>query len=149
MGVFFIMNKTAKIIIVVGLAALVAIVIALKQRESPSAFSEEPKAGIPRLLDIGSTKCIPCKMMAPILEELKSEYAGELEVEVIDLKIYPDAGNDYKIKVIPTQIFFDASGREFFRHEGFFPKESILDKFKEFGILLETKEKPADSQGNR
>ena len=73
---------------------------------------------LPKLLDLGATKCIPCKMMAPVLEELKTEFAGRLEVEFIDVWKNPDAGKKYKIKLIPTQIFFDASGKERFRHEG-------------------------------
>lgn len=76
----------------------------------------------PRLLDLGATKCIPCKMMAPILEELRKEYAGKLKVELIDVWENPAAADPYGIEQIPTQIFFDASGKELFRHEVFFPR---------------------------
>jgi len=94
-----------------------------------------PSVGaLPRLVDLGAGKCIPCKMMAPILEELKKEYAGRLQVVFIDVWENPDAGRQYGINLIPTQIFFDASGKELFRHEGFFAKEDILEKWKEFGI---------------
>lgn len=91
---------------------------------------------LPRLVDLGADKCIPCKMMAPILKELKTEYAEIMEVDFIDVWKNPDAGKPYKIKLIPTQIFFDASGKELFRHEGFFGKEDILKKWKELGINL-------------
>jgi thioredoxin 1 len=93
-------------------------------------------ARLPRLVDLGADKCIPCKMMAPVLADLKTNYAGRLEVEFIDVWKKPDAGKPYKIKLIPTQIFFDASGRELFRHEGFLGKEDILAKWKEFGLDL-------------
>ena len=76
-------------------------------------------------------------MMAPILEELKSECKGKLEVIFIDVWKNPQEGPKYKIRVIPTQIFFDASGKELFRHEGFFSKEDILAKWKGFGVNLE------------
>ena len=76
-------------------------------------------------------------MMAPILEELKSQYQGKLNVVFIDVWKNPDESKKYKIKVIPTQIFYDASGKELYRHEGFFSKEDILGKWKEFGINLE------------
>jgi thioredoxin 1 len=89
---------------------------------------------LPRLLDLGAGKCIPCKMMAPILEELKKEYAGRMNVEFIDVWVNPDAGKPYGIEMIPTQIFFDASGKELFRHTGFFGKEDILAKWKELGV---------------
>ena len=94
---------------------------------------------LPRLVDLGADKCIPCKMMAPVLKELKTEYAGRMEVEFIDVWKNPDAGRPYRIKLIPTQIFFDASGKERFRHEGFFGKEDILAKWKELGVDLKGK----------
>ncbi len=76
-------------------------------------------------------------MMAPILEELKKEYAGKLQVDFIDVWKNPDAGKEYGISLIPVQIFFNADGKELFRHEGFFAKDDILAKWKEFGINLE------------
>ena len=153
------MNKIGKIIIVAFLVLAVVIVIAVKQngREgvpanvSPKTASAVPETkarmknqngdaeksnALPRLVDLGAGKCIPCKMMAPILEELKEEYAGRLKVEFIDVWENPDAGGEYGIKLIPTQIFYDASGQELFRHEGFFSKEDILSKWKEFGVDL-------------
>ena len=93
-------------------------------------------AKLPKLLDLGAGKCIPCKMMAPILEELKKEYVGRMNVEFIDVWQNPDAGKPYGIEVIPTQIFYDAEGKELFRHVGFFAKEDILAKWKELGVDL-------------
>ena len=138
------MSKVWKIAIVAALVAVVAIVIIDKQKGSSpgtdadksAAQVSQPAAGLPRLVDLGSVSCIPCKMMAPILEELKKEYAGRLQVEFIDVMASPDAGTPYKISLIPTQVFFDASGKERFRHEGFFSKEDILAKWKELGVDL-------------
>jgi thioredoxin 1 len=93
-------------------------------------------AKLPRLVDLAAGKCIPCKMMAPILEELKKEYAGRMNVEFIDVWENPDAGKPYGIEVIPTQIFFDASSKELFRHVGFFAKEDILAKWQALGVDL-------------
>jgi thioredoxin 1 len=101
------------------------------------AISPE-KLPLPKLLDLGAGKCIPCKMMFPVLDELKKEYAGKLEVEFIDVWKNPDAGKQYGIEVIPTQIFFDANGKELFRHIGFFAKADILAKWKELGVDLKT-----------
>ena len=89
-----------------------------------------------RLVDLGADKCIPCKMMAPILEELRNEYKGKLQVEFIDVWEDRSAGDQYGIRVIPTQIFFDPSGKELFRHVGFISKEDILAKWKELGFNL-------------
>ena len=88
-------------------------------------------------MDLGAGTCIPCKMMAPILEELKEEYAGRFEVIFTDIHKNPDQADKYNIRVIPTQIFFDASGKELFRNEGFFSKEDILAKWAELGVELE------------
>jgi thioredoxin 1 len=96
-------------------------------------------AKLPRLVDLAAGKCIPCKMMAPILEELKKEYAGRMNVEFIDVWENPDAGKPYSIEIIPTQIFFNAEGKELFRHVGFFAKEDILAKWKELGVDLAAK----------
>jgi thioredoxin 1 len=152
------MNKTGKIVIVIVLIVAVAVVIVLKQNnktnsgtgtaEKSARIVEDPQAeklaavegiptkGLPRLVDLGADKCIPCKMMAPILEQLKSEYEGALIVDFIDVWKNPDEGSKYNIKLIPTQIFYDASGKERFRHEGFYAKENILAKWKEFGVDL-------------
>jgi thioredoxin 1 len=134
------MNKLSKYIIIAILIAAVGAVLALKQNKTqntlPQIEQTKPSAILPRLVDLGADKCIPCKMMAPILEELKTEYAAILNVEFIDVWKNPDAGQKYGIRVIPTQIFYDASGKELFRHEGFFAKEDILAKWKEFRVEL-------------
>jgi thioredoxin 1 len=96
-------------------------------------------AKLPKLVDLGADKCIPCKAMAPILKDLKAEFAGRMDVEFIDVWKDPKPGKAYKIKLIPTQIFFDASGKERFRHEGFFGKEDILAKWKELGVDVKAK----------
>ncbi len=91
-------------------------------------------AKLPRVVDLGADKCIPCKQLAPILEELKQEYAGRVIVEFIDVWKNPKAGEPYKISVIPTQIFFDQEGKEVWRHVGFLPKADFIAKFKELGV---------------
>lgn len=105
--------------------------------------SAPTKTALPRLVDLGAKACIPCKLMAPILEDLKKEYAGRMHVDFIDVWQNRNAGEEYGIQAIPTQIFYDASGKERFRHEGFISKEDILAKWKELGIDLGVK--PAES----
>ena len=101
-----------------------------------AATNAPAKAALPRLVDLGADKCIPCKMMAPVLKELTKEYAGRMAVEFIDVWKNADAGNADKINLIPSQIFFDAAGKELFQHEGFFSKKDILAKWKELGVNL-------------
>jgi thioredoxin 1 len=141
------MAKIGKVAIVVVLAAAVVTVIATK-KAATSASSPPGKVpaagGLPRLVDLGSTTCIPCKMLAPILEELGKECAGRLQVDFIDVNQNPDAAKPFGIKLIPTQVFLDASGKELWRHEGFISKEDILAKWKELGVDLPAS--PATSQ---
>ena len=106
----------------------------------------EKLTALPKLVDLGAETCIPCKMMAPILENLKKTYAGKMEVSFIDVSKNPDAKKEYGIKLIPTQIFFDASGKELFRHEGFYSKDDILKKWKELGIDFETSAEEPDAK---
>jgi len=91
---------------------------------------------LPRLVDLGAGKCIPCKMMKPILEDLKTNYAGTFKTEFIDVWEDADAAKPYNINLIPTQIFYGVDGKELFRHEGFFSKEDILGKWKELGVEI-------------
>jgi thioredoxin 1 len=144
------MDRTVKIAIIVALVVSVAAVIILKNNTfllttSPADPNADdagttPKNGtrlserLPRLLDLGADKCIPCKMMAPILDELKKEYAGRFQVDFVDVWKNPDLARRYGIWIIPCQIFFDASGTELYRHEGFMSKEDILAKWKELKI---------------
>ena len=94
------------------------------------------QAALPRLVDLGAGKCIPCKMMKPILDELTKEYVGQFEVEFIDVWEKRDEGAKYGIQMIPTQIFYGADGKELARHEGFFAKKDILAKWQELGVTL-------------
>lgn len=107
-----------------------------------SVHAETAKA-LPRLLDLGAKKCIPCKQMVPVLEALTAEYAGRLEVVFIDVWENRAASKEYGIRLIPTQIFYDAAGRELFRHEGYWSKASILAKFRELGVGLDEPAKPS------
>ena len=142
------MKAPAKTAVVLAIVAAAAAAMILKNRKSPDtanpatpALATDPTtsttgAKLPKLLDLGAGKCIPCKMMAPILEELKKEYAGKMTVEFVDVWENEDAGKEYGVEMIPTQIFYDAEGQELFRHTGFFGKEDILGKWRELGVDL-------------
>lgn len=127
----------AKSLVVVALVVAIGLVVQAKRdKASQPLAAAKSSSPVPRLVDLGSDKCIPCKMMMPVLKELKGAYAGRLQVDFIDVWRDPDAGKQYKINLIPTQIFYDASGRELFRHEGFFAKDDILAKWKDLGVDL-------------
>lgn len=92
------------------------------------------KKGRPVLADFGRGVCIPCKQMKPILEELAAEYKGKASILIIEIDEYRALTRRYSIRLIPTQIFFDAQRKEVYRHEGFMSKESIKEKFEEMGV---------------
>jgi thioredoxin 1 len=101
-----------------------------------SAASPRPPTSVPRLVDVGAGKCIPCKAMAPILDQLRTDYAGRLEVTFIDAWKAPEEARPFGIKMIPTQIFYGADGRELARHEGFMSRDEILAQWNALGIEL-------------
>ena len=93
--------------------------------EAASAPVQIPLAGMVTLVDLGAASCKPCKMMAPLLEELKSEYAGRAAVVFVDVRHERSMVERFGIRAIPTQIFFDRAGVEVYRHMGFLDKEAM------------------------
>jgi thioredoxin 1 len=141
------MKKPLTKTILCATALLLALTAFAGERGTPASPNASAKAALPRLVDLGADKCIPCKMMAPILKELQNDLAGQLQVDFIDVWKAPDAGKAYHINLIPTQIFYDATGKELFRHEGFLSKDDILAKWKELGVTLKPKsDKPKKSK---
>lgn len=87
-------------------------------------------------VELGSVGCIPCDQMQPILKEIEKEYQGQVEVIFHDVKT--PAGRPYiqefQVRAIPTQVFLDKDGKEYFRHLGFFPKEEVIKVLKQQGV---------------
>ncbi|MCG3180348.1 MAG: hypothetical protein BIFFINMI_02707 [Phycisphaerae bacterium] len=128
-----------------GLALAIVLFALLNQPfGQPASRAAEPagpvqpavtRTGVPRLIDLGSTECTPCKLMWPALEAMKTEFAGKLAVEFIDVGKRENLplARQYGIRLIPTQVFLDAQGKDLWRHEGFISRYGILDKFRELG----------------
>jgi thioredoxin 1 len=121
-----------------------AVILRAADASAPAA-----KAVLPRLVDLGADKCIPCKLMTPILAELAKEHAGQLDVVFIDVWKNREEGERYGIRVIPTQIFYGADGKELFRHEGFYAKKDILAKWAELGVGLKPQASPEEAPQGR
>ncbi len=81
-------------------------------------------------VELGSVNCIPCKQMQPVMKAIEDKYGDQIEVVFYDVWKPEESkyAEEYGIRLIPTQVFLDKEGKELFRHEGFFPEESI-DKF--------------------
>jgi thioredoxin 1 len=102
--------------------------------DTQESYTDIPRKGIVTMLDLGADKCIPCKMMAPIIEKLKKDYTGKADIIFIDVWKDPKQGERFEISSIPTQIFFDKDGKEVWRHVGFFKEDAIVEKLKELGV---------------
>ncbi|SFM99859.1 thioredoxin family protein [Thermodesulforhabdus norvegica] len=125
------MKRTAMWVLAV---LVLAGVIGPWARAQDDSRTEIPVPGMVTLVDLGAHKCIPCKMMAPILDELRKEYDGRAAVLFIDVWENREAARRFGIRAIPTQIFYDKEGREVFRHVGFMDKESIVRVFRKLGV---------------
>lgn len=99
-----------------------------------AAPPEAPVKGMVTLVDLGAKKCIPCKLMAPILAKLEKVYAGRAAIVFFDVWEDPKPAHRFGVRVIPTQIFFDAAGREVLRHEGFMSEEAIVKQLAAMGV---------------
>jgi thioredoxin 1 len=116
-----------------------------------AAFSQKTKGASPRksselskgpvtFVELGSVNCIPCRQMQPVLKAVEKKYGDQVKVVFYDVwkpeqKKYAE---QYGIKLIPTQVFLDAAGKEFFRHEGFYPEAEIDKLLQKQGLKIQT-----------
>ncbi|MDP3696117.1 MAG: thioredoxin family protein [Desulfocapsaceae bacterium] len=108
---------------------LLAVMLILHASEVRSAITA-PLPGMVTMVDLGADSCIPCKMMAPILEELEQQYKGKAAIIFIDVWQNENEGKRFAVRMIPTQIFFDRNGKEVYRHTGFLEKQAIIDRLE-------------------
>ena len=101
-----------------------------------AAAAEVPVKGMVTMVDLGARACIPCKLMAPILEKLEKVYAARAAVVFFDVWKDQAPAKRFGIRTIPTQIFFDKDGKEVYRHEGFLSEEEIVRQLKDMGVKL-------------
>jgi thioredoxin 1 len=122
---------------VLAIIALILSILLFVAAAVPS-FSAElnnvPVKGKVTVVDLGAASCIPCKMMAPILDKLAKRYEGKAAVVFIDLRYNREAIEQFRVMGIPTQIFFDKNGREISRHMGFMSEEAIVTQLKSMGV---------------
>ncbi len=117
-----------------GLFVLLALLLFTLPGALFASAVEGPVKGMVTMVDLGAKTCIPCKMMAPILVKLEKEYAGKAAVVFFDVREDPAPAKRFGIRAIPTQIFFDKTGKEVYRHEGFLGEEEIVGRFKAMGV---------------
>ena len=101
---------------------------------TPAVINQTLASGKPTVIDLGARTCIPCKKMAPILETLSVEYRGKAGVLFVDVHADQATAKKFRVQMIPTQIFFDAKGKEVKRHIGFMDRQDILKELKTAGL---------------
>jgi thioredoxin 1 len=97
-------------------------------------FSDLPAKGMVTMIDLGAKKCIPCKMMAPILVKMEKVYKGKAAVVFIDVWEHPEQAQRFGIRAIPTQLFFDKNSKEVYRHTGFMSEKAIVEQLDKMGV---------------
>lgn len=102
--------------------------------ESHVDLNRLPVEGMVTMIDLGAKKCVPCKMMAPIMEKMEKQYEGKAAIVFIDVWENRDQATKYGVKAIPTQIFYDKTGKETYRHVGFFSEKAIVGVLHSMGI---------------
>lgn len=119
-------------------AILLLVAAATAYAELPSASDAVTRqalsSGRPTVIDLGARTCIPCRKMAPILESLAGEYRNRASILFIDVHENRRAAEKFKVQMIPTQIFFNAQGKEVKRHIGFMDKAAIVKELKAAGL---------------
>ncbi len=140
------MRKRIAIAVVLTIALISGIACSQEKDKTPAGkekstnkeklTGKKESAPLVTFVEIGSVKCIPCKKMQPIMKEIEEEYAGKVKVVFYD--VWTDEGKpygkQYGIRVIPTQVFLDKDGKEYFRHEGYFPKDELVKVLKQKGV---------------
>jgi thioredoxin 1 len=116
------------------LVGLVSVTTKAAYAETNVDFNALPVKGMVTMIDLGAKKCIPCKMMAPIMEKMEKKYDGKAAIVFIDVWENPEQARRFGIRGIPTQIFYNANGKEMTRHVGFMPEEAIVQTLTQLGV---------------
>lgn len=87
-------------------------------------------------IELGSVRCIPCQQMQPIMKSIQEKYSDQVKVVFYD--VWTEAGapyaKKYGIEAIPTQVFLDKDGKEYYRHVGYFPEEELVKVLQQKGV---------------
>jgi thioredoxin len=134
------------IVTITALAALFFILLSTDYQNAAAQYNSGKKTAdkstaksdtaLVTFVEIGAARCIPCKAMQPIMKAVAEEYKGQVKVLFYD--VWTQQGKvdaeKYNIRIIPTQVFLDKNGKEYFRHEGYFPKEEVVKTVKMKGV---------------
>lgn len=133
------MTKKTVGLLLVSLCFLFASSVSFS-KEVTEDFNAIPVKGTVTMIDLGAHKCIPCKMMEPIIQKLEKAYEGKADIIFIDVWKHRDQAQRFQVHGIPTQIFFDKDGKEIYRHVGFLDEASIVKQMTSMGVPEPAKE---------
>lgn len=102
--------------------------------EVDTVLKNAKKDGKTVMLELGSVGCLPCEQMKPVMEKLRTNYKGKLEVFFVDVRKDKETSRRFGAHAIPTQVFLDKNGKEFHRHIGFYAYEEIEPVLKKAGL---------------
>lgn len=121
-------SQNPLLVTLIAVGVFSAIVAGQSKTESP----------IVTFVELGSVNCIPCRQMQPVMKVIEGKYGSQVNVVFHD--VWTEAGKpaarQYRIRLIPTQVFLDKEGKEFFRHEGFFPEAEIDKLLQKQGLRM-------------
>lgn len=126
-----------------GAAALTAAVarygLDLAAEPSGAALAPHVSQSLPpgqkvTFLELGSVGCKPCEAMVPVMQAVRERFSGRVEVVFHDVRRDPAMAGQYRVRLIPTQVFLLPDGREFFRHEGYFPEGEVMAVLRKMGV---------------
>ena len=128
------MNMFRKLTIFLLLSGLSALIGPSATKADVEKFADLPVKGMVTMIDLGAKKCIPCKMMAPILVKMEKQYESKATIVFIDVWKHNEQAKRFGIRAIPTQIFFNEDGKEIYRHVGFMDENAIVNQLKKMGV---------------
>jgi thioredoxin 1 len=122
----------------------VALIIFLFIGTQPALPQQKSSAPVDKknpitFVELGSVKCIPCRQMQPVMKAIEKKYGAQVKVIFYDVwkPEQQKYAEQYGIRLIPTQVFLDAAGKEFFRHEGFYPEAEIDKLLQKQGLKIQ------------
>lgn len=126
------MKTKSTLVLIVSIIIAVSFVLSAQSKEKKNSTTKSKVT----FIELGSVNCIPCKMMQPIMKNIEKKYSDQIKVIFYDVWTQEQRpyAEKYGIKLIPTQVFLDEKGKEFHRHEGFYPEDEIHKLLKSKGL---------------
>lgn len=134
------MTAQRTLLVLLAFIMWAGVVLSQETHETPPAKTGETRKPLVTFVELGSVKCVPCRQMQPVMAAIERKYGDQIAVVFYDVW-KPDQreyATTYGIRVIPTQVFLDKNGREFFRHEGFYPERAIDSLLQKHGLTIRT-----------